>query len=82
MSVKQPKSWIGFLVAAGIGFLLFLPLAMVGLALERIPFFLTGLGGAAAAWFVAAFMGILLAYRIRAGHYRDLQPLPWREQVW
>ena len=58
------------------------PLAVVGLALERIPFFLAGLAGAAAAWFVAAFMGMLLASRIRSGRYRDLQPLPWREQVW
>jgi hypothetical protein len=82
MSVKHPKSWFAFLIGAGVGFLLFVPLAVVGLALERIPFFLVGLAGAAAAWFVAAFMGILLASGIRSGRYRDLRPLPWRDQVW
>ena len=82
MSVAQPKSWFGFLVAAGVGFLLFLPMAILGLAYERIPFFLTGLGGAGLAWLFAAFMGIRLATGILDGRYRDLQPMPWRQQVW
>src|SRR6187402_1990400 len=67
MSVKHPKSWFAFLIGAGVGSLLFLPLAAFALALEHIPFFLGGLAGAAAAWFVAAFMGILLARGIRSG---------------
>ena len=82
MSVAQPKSWFGFLAGAGVGFLLFLPMAILGLAYERIPFFLTGLGGAGLAWLVAAFMGIRLATGILDGRYRDLQPMPWRQQVW
>jgi len=82
MSLSQPKSWFAFLILAGTGFLLFLPIAVLGLTNERIPYFLAGLAGAGIAWIVAAFMGILLASRIIHGHYRDLQPMPWREQVW
>ena len=82
MSLSQPKSWIAFLAGAGVGFLLFLPLAVLGIAFERIPLFLAGLGCAAIAWLAAAFMGIRLAIGIRQGRYRDLQALPWREQVW
>ena len=47
MSLSQPKSWFAFLSLAGIGFLLFLPVAVLGLAYEHIPYFLTGLTGAA-----------------------------------
>ena len=82
MSLNQPKSWIAFLAGAGIGFLVFLPVAVLGLAYERIPFFLGGLAGAAVFWLAAAAMGIRLATGIMEGRYRDLRPLPWREQVW
>jgi len=82
MSLSQPKSWFLFLALAGIGFLLFLPLAVLGLAYERIPYFLTGLTGAGIAWVIAAFIGIRLANGIMDGRYRNLQPMPWREQVW
>ena len=82
MSLHHPKSWFAFLAAAGAGFLLFLPVAVAGLAYERIPLFLAGLACAAVAWIVAAFMGIRLASGILEGRYRDLRPLPWREQVW
>lgn len=82
MSFSQPKSWFAFLAGAGIGFLLFLPIAVAGLAYELIPLFLAGLAGAALAWIAAAFMGIRLASGIAQGRYRDLRPLPWREQVW
>lgn len=82
MSLTQPKSWIAFLAAAGVGFLLFLPMAMLGLAYQRIPLFLAGLTGAALAWFAAAIMGLRLATGILEGRYRDLRPASWREQVW
>ena len=82
MNLSQPKSWFFFLAGAGIGFLLFLPMAVVGLAYEKIPYFLAGLAGAGIAWFVAAFMGIRLAHGIMQGRYRDLRPASWREQVW
>ena len=82
MSLAKPKSWIGFLAGTGIAFLLFVPMAVLGLAYERIPFFLTGLGGAGVFWLVAAFMGIRLATGIHEGRYRDLRPMPWRDQVW
>jgi hypothetical protein len=82
MSLSQPKSWFAFLAGAGIGFLLFLPMAVLGLAYERIPLFLAGLAGAGIAWLLAAAMGIRLATGIVEGRYRDLQPMPWRQQVW
>jgi hypothetical protein len=82
MSLSQPKSWFAFLAGAGLGFLFFLPLAVLGLAYEHIPLFLAGLAAAAMAWIAAAFMGIRLASGIANGRYRELRPLPWREQVW
>jgi len=82
MSLSQPKSWFAFLSLAGIGFLLFLPVAVLGLAYEHIPYFLTGLTGAGIAWVIAAFVGVWLATGILQGRYRNLQPMPWREQVW
>jgi hypothetical protein len=82
MSLSQPKSWFAFVALAGIGFLLFLPMAVLGLAYEKIPYFLAGLTGAGIAWFIAAFMGIRLANGIMEGRYRDLRPASWREQVW
>jgi hypothetical protein len=82
MNLSQPKSWIAFLIGAGAGFLLFLPMAIVGLAYERIPFFLAGLACAGVAWLAAAGMGIRLASGILEGRYKDLQPMPWREQLW
>ena len=61
MSLNQPKSWIAFLAGAGIGFLVFLPVAVLGLAYERIPFFLAGLACAAVFWLAAAAMGMEVA---------------------
>jgi hypothetical protein len=82
MSLSQPKSWFAFLVAAGVGFLLFLPMAILGVSYQRIPFFLTGLTGAGIVWLLAAALGIYLAAGILKGRYRDLHPAPWRDQVW
>jgi hypothetical protein len=82
MSLSQPKSWFAFLAAAGVGFLVFLPLAIVGVGYQRIPLFLTGLTGAGIVWLLAAAAGIFLASGILKGRYRDLHPAPWRDQVW
>jgi hypothetical protein len=82
MSLSQPKSWFAFLLLAALGSLLFLPMALIGMAYERIPFFLAGLTGAGILWIVAAAMGLRLASGIIEGRYRDLQPMPWRQQVW
>jgi hypothetical protein len=79
---NKPKSWFAFLLGIALGLLVFLPLAAAGLAYERIPLFLGGLVGTAVAWIAAAFMGLRLATGIANGRYRDLQPLPWRDQVW
>ena len=82
MSLAKPKSWFAFWAGAALGFLFFLPIAVVGLSYEKIPFFLAGLSGAAVAWLVAAFMGLRLATGMMEGRYRNLQPMPWRQQVW
>lgn len=82
MSLSQPKSWFLFLAAAGIGLLLFMPMAIVGMAYTKIVFFLTGMAGAGVAWLLAAGLGIFLATGITKGRYRDLHPQPWRDQVW
>ena len=82
MSLSQPKSWFAFLAVAAIGFLVFLPMAVVGIAKTHIPYFLTGLTGAGVAWLLAAGMGIYLASGVRMGRYREIHPQPWRDQVW
>ena len=81
MSLAQPKSWFAFLVAA-ISATVILPMAILGIAYERIPFFLAGLAGAGVMWLLAAAMGIRLASGILDGRYKQLQPMPWRQQVW
>jgi hypothetical protein len=43
---------------------------------------LAGAAGLAVAWLPAAFMALLFAARLAAGDYREIQPRPWREQVW
>ena len=82
MKLSQPKSLVAFLGVAGVGFLLFLPLAVVGMAYAKPPFLLTGLAGAGIAWLAAAAVGIWLANGVMKGKYRDLHPMPWRDQVW
>ena len=78
----KPKSFVIFLAGALLGLLVFLPLAVIGLTLEKVPVFLGGTAGVAVSWLVAAFMGFLFAAGLRAGRYKVMQELPWREQVW
>lgn len=77
-----PKSLILFLAGLLAGLLVFLPLVFVGLSLEKIGMFLTGTAGIAVSWLTAAFMGFLFAAGLYAGRYKEIRPLPWREQVW
>ena len=81
LRVKRPLSWLVFLGGAALAVLLFAPLAMVGWHFERIPVFLAGTGGFAVAALVAAFFGLRFSAGLAAGHYRTVQPRPWREQV-
>lgn len=78
----KPKSLVIFLIGLFAGLLVFLPLAVVGLTLEKITMFLTGTAGVAVSFLLAAFMGFLFATGLRAGRYKEMHPLPWREQVW
>ena len=78
----KPKSLIIFLAALFAGLLVFLPLAVVGLTLERITMFLTGSAGVAVSWMLAGVMGILFAAGLHAGRYKEMHELPWRQQVW
>lgn len=78
----KPLSWFGFLLGVALGILLFLPLVFVGVAYEKIPLFLAGLTGLGVSFFVAAFMALRLATGIAHGRYRDIHPMPWRQQVW
>ena len=78
----KPKSLVLFLGGALLGLLIFLPIAVVGLSLERVPLFLTGTAGVAVSWILAAFMGFLFTAGLRAGRYKEMHELPWRQQVW
>jgi hypothetical protein len=78
----KPKSLLIFLAGLLAGLLVFLPLAVVGLTLEKVPMFLTGTAGVAVSFLLAAFMGFLFAAGLRAGRYKQMHELPWRQQVW
>ena len=78
----KPKSLIVFLAGILAGLLVFLPLAVLGLSLEKPPVFLTGTAGVAVSWLLAAFMGFLFAAGLYAGRYKEMHELPWRDQVW
>jgi hypothetical protein len=78
----KPRSWFLFLATVAAGFLVFVPLAMVGLGTKGIPMFLTGLAGAGLSWIAAAFIAMWLATRVAEGRYREMKRAPWREQVW
>jgi hypothetical protein len=44
--------------------------------------FLAGTGGFAVTSLVAAFFALRFTAELAAGHYRHIEPRPWREQVW
>ena len=78
----KPKSLVIFLAGLFAGLLVFLPLAVVGLTLEKIAMFLTGSAGVAVSWLLAGAMGFLFATGLRSGRYKEMHDLPWRQQVW
>ena len=78
----KPKSLIVFLAGLLAGLLVFLPLAVIGLSLEKVPLFLTGTAGVGVSWLLAASMGLLFAYGLHSGRYKEMHELPWRQQVW
>jgi len=78
----MPLSWFGFLAGLAAGLLVFVPVTFVALAYEKIPVFLGGLTGVAVSFFAAAFMALRLATGIAQGRYREVHPVPWRQQVW
>lgn len=78
----KPKSLILFLASLAVGLVIFLPMAVTGLSLEKVPFFLTGAAGVGVTFITAAFMALLFASGLHAGRYREMHELPWREQVW
>jgi hypothetical protein len=80
--VKRPRSWLVFLAGTALALGICAPLALAGWHLESIPLFLTGTGAFGIASVVAAFFGFRFAAGLAAGHYRHVEPRPWREQVW
>lgn len=78
----KPKSLLVFLAGLVLGLVVFVPLAIAGLALEKVGLFLTGSAGVAVTWLPAAFMGFLFTASLYAGRYKEMRELPWREQVW
>jgi hypothetical protein len=80
--VGWPLSLVIFAAGTMLAVFLFAPLALAGYHLEKIPLFLAGTGAFALASLVAAFMGFLFTASLAAGHYRTMEPRPWREQVW
>jgi hypothetical protein len=81
-TLEKPKSLLVFLAGLLAGLLVFVPMIIAGLALEKVMLMLTGAAGLAVAWLPAAFMALLFTARLAAGDYREMQPRPWREQVW
>ena len=82
MTSNKPRSWYLFLTGVALGFLVFLPLSVAGLAFERIPLFLAGMAGVGVTFIVAAFTGMHLATGLASGKYAHLRPVSWRDQVW
>ena len=80
--VSWPLSLVVFLAGTALAVGVFVPVALAGWHLEKIPVFLAGTGAFAVAALVAAFMGLRFTAALAAGHYRVLEPRPWREQVW
>ncbi len=78
----KPKSLLVFIAGTLAGLVVFVPLAILGLANEKVMLFLTGSAGIALTWLPAAFMGLLFAAGLYAGNYREMRSLPWREQLW
>lgn len=78
----KPRSWFLFLGATALGLFVFVPIAIAGLNLRGIPFFLAGMAGAGVSFIVAAFVALYLASRVASGRYRDLRAACWRDQVW
>jgi hypothetical protein len=78
----KPKSLIVFLAGLAAGLLVFLPMVVFGLSMERIGVFLAGTAGIAVSWLTAAFMGFLFAAGLYAGRYRQIRRARWREQLW
>ena len=78
----KPKSLLVFIAGLLAGALVFVPMIVAALAMEEVPLLLVGAAGLAIAWLPAAYMGLLFAARLGAGHYRRLEPRPWSEQVW
>jgi hypothetical protein len=78
----KPKSFLLFVAGLAIGTLVFVPMIVAALALEKVPLLLYGAAGLAIAWLPAAYMGFLFTARLAAGHYRNLEARAWKEQVW
>jgi hypothetical protein len=78
----KPKSLLTFLAGLLVGLFVFVPMIIAGLSLERVMLMLAGAAGLAVVWLPAAFMALLFTARLAAGFYREIQPRPWREQVW
>ena len=78
----KPKSFVVFLGGTLAGLVVFLPIIVAALALERVTWLLAGSAGLAIVWLAAAFMCLLFTARLAAGDYRHLEPRRWRDQVW
>lgn len=78
----RPLSWFAFLAGVALGLAFFLPMTVLGIAYEKIPLFLAGMGGIAVSFIGAAFMALKLAAGLAEGKYENLRPAPWRDQVW
>ena len=80
--IGKPKSFVLFVAASLLAFLLFAPMALLGLSFEKVPVFLAGTAGVAVFALMGAFMALLFAAGLYNGRYRELHRAPWREQVW
>jgi hypothetical protein len=78
----KPKAWVIFICAGLIAVLGFGPLMFIGEWLQIGVLEWIGTTGFLLCWATAAAMSVILIPNTFAGKYRNLQPRPWKEQVW
>jgi hypothetical protein len=78
----MPKSWVLFTCAILVGLLVFGPIAAIAVWIDIHALFAAAQLGFFASWAIAAVMWLVGMFGLLTGKHRNLQPRPWKEQVW